>query len=57
MQLTRCFLLEPAGDEGRDGIPSLFFSLNRVNDKLFPLNGLDDASRIGLRRNRGVLLR
>ena len=55
MQLARSFLLEPAGDEGRDRIPFLFFSFDRVNDKLFPLNSRDDALGIGLCRNRRVL--
>ena len=55
MQLPRRFLLKPAGNEGRDGIPFLFFPFNRVDDKLFPLNRIDDALRLGLCRNRGLL--
>jgi len=39
-------LLESTGDEGRNRIPLLFFSLNRTDNEVFPLNGLDNASRI-----------
>ncbi|MCG3768835.1 MAG: hypothetical protein JW394_0955 [Nitrospira sp.] len=55
MQLPRRFLLKSAGNKWGDGIPFLFFPVNRVDGKLFPLNRINHALRLGLCRNRGLL--
>src|SRR5215831_5759469 len=53
MELPRSFLLQSARDKRRYRIPFLLFSVDRLNNESFPLNGRYNSLRLFTRGDGG----